>query len=242
MNPPTSSRSAGRGLAVGPALVALACLTLAAPGCLEGGARLGQVAPDVPAAPADTVDTADTGAVEVVAGALSGLRWELPCGAYVQADICEAESRVVTRAEVEGQPGARYRVTARIRGVVEEASYLGGQAGPGLLQIGGYPAPSDWNTYELNITDPPAHFFLNRGVSGNFYCTVADYELTFIAAAGATVTLTSSAHDDQQIPNLGRDGLPLRVAGVPPYPEAFDGQFLQMDVIRIDVIDVTESP
>jgi hypothetical protein len=175
----------------------------------------------------------DTPGAVAVAAALDGLRWELPCLERVQADICATHDEMRTATDLEGEPGARYAVTVHVRGVVEEKSYTTGVWRDGLVQRDGAPIAGDWNVYALEISDPPARYFLNGGTAGAFHVVRLDARFTFEARAGATVTLVATAFDGLQIPNIDRTGEPLYVPDVAPWPAAFDGQFIQLDVVHI---------
>jgi hypothetical protein len=184
-----------------------------------------------------------------VAGSLSGLRWELPCtstGTVCNTDVDGSAEEVLT-ATLSGATGATYRVTLRFRGIVEQRTYTGYDAGgavgaeteggvnPGYF-ISGADTPGTvdtFNIYELDISDPPQTYYLNSGTSGMFMVWLIDYLATIPMKAGATVTLTGNSIDKLEISNMGPDGGPVYVPGVPPYPQAYNGQFVQMDVTAV---------
>jgi hypothetical protein len=62
---------------------------------------------------------------------------------------------------------------------------------------------------------------------------LVDYLARLPMNAGAQVTLTANSIDGREIMNKGIDAGPVFVPGVPPYPAAYDGQFVQMDVISV---------
>jgi hypothetical protein len=81
------------------------------------------------------------------------------------------------------------------------------------------------------VSDPPQTYFMNAGTSNIFNVWQLDYVATIPMNAGASVTLFANAIDDEEIDNTnGVDGGPVVVPGVPPYPQAYDGQFIEMDV------------
>ena len=164
-----------------------------------------------------------------VAASLQGLRWEMPCKPQ-HADICEAVvDKPVKTATLGGDTSATYDVTLRFRGVVEQEAYEGGTA-DSYWYVGGHAADTNWNIYELRISAPPQVFYLNAGKARIGYVFALDYKKTIQIRGGATVTLTADAQDHRLIANIDDHAKPVIVAGVPPAPAAFDGQFIQMDV------------
>jgi hypothetical protein len=122
-------------------------------------------------------------------------------------------------------------VTLRFRGVIELKTYNGGTQ-DGYFLVGGSDNGDGWNVYELDVSDPPGHYFLNAGSSGIYRVWLLDITKTIPVAAGASVTLKADAKDNAIIRNT--DGTnPIVVPGVPPAPEPYNGQFIQMDVISV---------
>lgn len=176
-----------------------------------------------------------------VAASLSGLRWELPC-LTLDRDfpeyVCFTHPEVTQTATLRGTPGRSYEVRVRVRGVVETRAYTGGTVEAPFIRRGGDSMPTDadaWNVYRLDVSAPAEHWFLNAGASGEYVCHAVDATFTLRAAADATVTLFASSVDGRrsQIRNRTEDGGVLVAAGVPPAPGAFDGQFLQLDVLSV---------
>jgi hypothetical protein len=170
-----------------------------------------------------------------IAAALDGLRWELPCNALASETVCDTDNSLSLQTALSGTPGQLYAVHLRIRGVLEEKTYTGGNPVGSFLR-NGTPAVDDWNTYALTVSDPAQTLFLNPGISGNYYCVGVDDTVTIAMRGGATVRLWAEVYDAQQITNVDITGQPIRVPGVAPYPEAFDGQFAQVDVIGVQPI------
>lgn len=205
------------------------------------GARTGLLADDaggpVPgdAGSADALETGDASETSDanVAASLDGLRWELPCTRPTgDPTVCETLPSASTSATMGGAPGAVYDVTLRFRGVVEISTYIGGSSN-GYWQIGGSPpAASTINVYGLDVSSPGQTYYVNQGVSHRVVVAL-DYTETVPIAAGATVTLRADSRDSYELRNIGASGQPIVVPGVPPAPMAFDGQFVQMDVISV---------
>lgn len=173
------------------------------------------------------------GACRSVAATLEGLRWELPC-LSLPTDfpeyICFTKPEVTTSARVSGR--GRYALQLRLRGVVETKAYVGAQPLSGTVVKGGTPAQDDWNLYRLEVSSPSQLFHLNAGNSGEYQCVAIDVQFEVVANGGATFTLFASPVDNRlsQIRNRDADG---GIIVIPELGPAFDGQFLQMDVLQV---------
>lgn len=167
-------------------------------------------------------------------GTLDGLRWEMACsGATSNPLVCVASGPSTDSKRLGGAAGQDYSVTLRFRGVVEEKTYVGGTKQASWHE-GGTPGADGFNVYKLEISSPPQTYYLNSGVSERYRCVSLDYSRTVTITAGATVTLSADPVDLNQIRNVDEDGAtPLRVPDVAPYPDAYDGQFIQMDVLSV---------
>lgn len=175
----------------------------------------------------------DGNACKDVATSLQGLRWEIPCKPHKGGTDCTvAVDKPVKTATLAGAPGTTYDVSLHFRGAVEQNEYKGG-SGDGLWYTGGKSNNGNYNIYELQISDPAQTYFLNAGRSGIRHTWPLDYEKTLEVAAGATVTLSADAQDHKQITNQDDKGKPVIIPDVPPAPEPFDGQFIQMDVTKV---------
>jgi hypothetical protein len=163
----------------------------------------------------------------VVAPALPMLRAEAECGTTV-GDYCTTgggSSEVV----MVGEPGFSYVVSLWIRGVVETKDYDGGTQ-DGMWHVDGDPGDLDlWNTVTLSISAPPQTIRLNSGSSGNSSLVLVNYTHDVQIDAGATVRIDFDEIDGSQVSNNDD----LVVDGIPPAPDAFDGQFLQIDTTAI---------
>ena len=174
----------------------------------------------------------DGGSCENIAVVLGGLRWDLPCATAHAGDGCGASAKVMTSHSLGGSPETTYDVTLRFRGVVEYVTVTGGQL-DGVFCTGGTPELVGYNTYSMKVSAPSQTYYLNAGHSGPRRCFPVDYTETVPMRGGAVVTLVGDPVDTAQILNIDGDGGTSVVPGVAPYPAAYDGQFLQMDVISV---------
>jgi len=168
-----------------------------------------------------------------VATALDRLRWEMPCKPGPHKDSCApVDANPGASFVLGGDPAVVHQLTLRFRGVVEQESYTGGKADD-LWYEGGRPDNGSYNVYEVTISDPPQTYFLNAGRAGIRRTFAIDYVRTVRAKGGAKVELRARAQDGQLIANGDDKGVPIVVPDVPPSPKAFDGQFVQVDVVSV---------
>ena len=199
----------------------------------QSPAPASEPAPAPPAAPAcKPGQIQEAGACKDVATSLQGLRWEMPCKPK-HGQVCDAAVHKPTKsATLGGDPGTTYDVTLRFRGVVEQEAYKGGTAEQ-MWYVGGKPDNGAYNIYELSTSAPDQHFYLNAGESGIHRVWPIDYQKTIKMQGGATVTLMADEQDGALISNIDDKDKPVIIPDVPPAPQPFDGQFIQMDVISV---------
>ncbi|MBI4953944.1 MAG: OmpA family protein [Myxococcales bacterium] len=170
--------------------------------------------------------------VDVALG-LDKFRWEMPCAAGWTGDACRPAAKKPSASfTLGGDPARTYELTLHFRGVVEQQSYTGGTADD-YWYVGGRSAQGSYNIYSLQVSDPPQTHFLNAGKAGIRRVFPIDYVRTLRVKGGARVTLLADAQDGTLIANLDDQKKPIVVPGVPPAPAAFDGQFIQVDVVGV---------
>jgi hypothetical protein len=179
-----------------------------------------------------------------LATSLAGLRLEVPCANpkfnndtechWDQALLQSADPKWKLKREIVrtfgGKPGTTYDVTLHVRGVVEPKNFTGGEVQHDHFQTGGEPVKNDYNFYSLHVSDPEATYTFNRNAEKvGHYTFPIDYSVTIPINAGALVTMGAYDSNDVAIANHERHV----VAGAPPAPQPFDGQFFQLDVESI---------
>ena len=179
-----------------------------------------------------------------IGAALHGARWEFPCkdpmpenpkpGQDGLSGLVKGDPKTTDQFTFErtfgGDPGTRYRVTLRFRGVVEPMMYKDGAMDGDSFYRGGVPNHGTYNIYKLAVSSPPAHFFLNRQDTVGHRIFAIDYEKTIEIDGGATVTFHGNGQNGHLITNFSK----LVVPDVPPAPQPFNGQFVQMDVVKVE--------
>jgi hypothetical protein len=175
-----------------------------------------------------TVDGPDLSALDV----LNGQHWLVPCITPQGNQNCTCSS--ATNVSSVTIPGTtHWMVTVHIRGALEGLTYARGM-GPtatGWYVGGDKNGDNGDNLYELTVSSPAQHFFLNNGSTGHNYSIAFDYQATFAVDGGATVGFTATGQDSLQWANYDLDGQPITFAGVQTTPDPYDGQFAQLDVI-----------
>lgn len=98
------------------------------------------------------------------------VNWELVAGPWVSGNVYEVDfeqssPQTQTRVYKSGTGGID-TVTLRLTGRVERKEYEGATRIAGPVVQGGTPNPRNaYNIYQLSVSDPPNHFYLNDGVS-----------------------------------------------------------------------------
>jgi hypothetical protein len=182
-------------------------------------------------------------------GPLHGQRWELKCttGPLAQdkrlcsslppgLTACPSTQELLTRTiTFGGRSGARYSVTLRLRGVVELKMYVGGASTGSHFQAGGSPSADSVNVYGMSVSSPSQTYYINANHSGVDALVLLDDTVTIPIDAGAKIEIFATDSDCLQLRNCVDPAaevcVPYLVAGVPPAPVAFDGQFAQIDVV-----------
>jgi hypothetical protein len=133
-----------------------------------------------------------------------------------------------------GRPGVLYSVTLHVRGVVEPKNFTGGTVQFDHFQTGGEAVRNDYNFYSLRVSEPRAVYTFNRNEAKvGHYTFPVDYTVTIPIRGGATVTM--GAYDSNDVAIANHQG--HVIAGVPPYPTAFDGQFFDLEVVGVAAAD-----
>lgn len=184
------------------------------------------------------------------AGEMNGYRWELPCEDPSLRDTCAWDPALLegalddpnvtlhreTLVVFGGDPGVVYDVEIRIRGLTEPKDFTGGEVLADHFQIGGTPGTNDYNIYGVEVSDPAQAYTLNRNEMGTgHYTFVVDYTVTIPIRGGAEVRLSMIDPNNIAIANPGGNvgTEPFVVPDIPPFPDPFYGQFLQMDVLSV---------
>jgi hypothetical protein len=175
--------------------------------------------------------------------AISGVRFEFPCkdpmpenpqagadcaSALVKGDAAKTDNFTLEK-NFGGEQGKRYQVTLRFRGVVEPMMYKGGKQVGEYFYIGGEKDNPNYNVYKLSVSSPESHFFLNRQDKVGHEIFTIDYTQTIEIDGGATVTFYGNGQNGLLISNFKK----LVVPDVTPAPKPFNGQFIQVDVVKV---------
>ena len=182
-------------------------------------------------------DSDDSVTGEELIASIDDLRVELQCigagNASVNCDMPDAYDESTT---IEGKAGTDYVVTIRLRGVVEQKTYSDYTESDGMWIDGGTPDGSSWNIFRLQVSSPEQTYYLNSGTSGIDECFMLDIQKTILMTHGATLSLfAGSGGDNLGTVNVDGYGEPIVISGVPPYPYAFDGQFIQLDIVDVEI-------
>jgi hypothetical protein len=177
------------------------------------------------------------------AAAIDGFRFEFPCKDPMPENPKEGESGISGLVKGDpnttdnftftkkfgGQPGKRYKVTLRFRGVVEPMMYKNGQQVGEYFYIGGEKNNSTYNVYQISVSSPKSHFFLNRQDKVGHSIFTIDYTQTVEIDGGAEIVFFGDGQNGKLITNFKK----LVVPGIAPAPAPYNGQFVQVDVVDV---------
>jgi hypothetical protein len=175
--------------------------------------------------------------------AIDGFRFEFPCKDPMPENPKEGETGLsglvkgdpnttdnfASTKKFGGQPSKRYKVTLRFRGVVEPMMYKDGQQVGEYFYIGGAKNNSTYNVYQISVSSPKSHFFLNRQDKVGHSIFTIDYTQTIEIDGGAEVVFFGDGQNGKLITNFKK----LVVPGIAPAPAPYNGQFVQVDVIDV---------
>ncbi|XXT22483.1 hypothetical protein WME94_13080 [Sorangium sp. So ce429] len=165
------------------------------------------------------------------AASIDGFRWEMPCDQDPGgSDECAVSAKVDETRTFGGSPDTLYQVTVRLRGVVEPMKYRDGTPDGMHFRVGGSPDNATYNIYSITVSDPPQVYYLNDNPDVGHDTFIIDHTKTIPVRGGATASFLGDGQNDRQIANFKH----LVVEGVPPAPEPFVGQFIQLDVQSVE--------
>jgi hypothetical protein len=146
----------------------------------------------------------------------------------------ETDRQTVVKA-MGGDPNTVYDVTFRVRGLTEPNTYTGGTLEGERFYTGGSTSTAGYTSYMMTVADPPEHYFFNYSpTTGHVHFTL-DYEVTVQIRGGSEVTFDvdgdGSVPDGHQVANFDQMVIP----DVAPAPDWYDGQFVQLDVVSVEV-------
>ena len=178
--------------------------------------------------------------------AIDGYRFEFPCkealpenpkpgadcnSALVMGDPAKTD-QFTAEKNFGGQKGKKYKVTLRIRGVVEPMMYKGGEQVGEYFYIGGEKNNATYNVYQISVAEPKQHYFLNRQDKVGHQIFTIDYTQTIEIAGGSAITFHGNGQNGRLISNFKK----LTVADIAPAPQPFNGQFVQINVVDVQEV------
>jgi len=177
------------------------------------------------------------------AASINGFRFEFPCkdpmpenpkeGADGPSGLVTGDPKTtdnfIVQKQFGGEKGKRYQVKLRFRGVVEPMMYKGGKQVGEYFYIGGEKNNDTYNVYQISVSSPESHYFLNRQDKVGHQIFTIDYTQTIEIDGGATVTFHGDGQNGRLITNFKK----LVVPGIAPAPKPYNGQFIQVDVVVV---------
>ncbi|WP_437806521.1 hypothetical protein [Sorangium sp. So ce1078] len=165
------------------------------------------------------------------AASIDGFRWEMPCDEDPgNSDECATSTLIDEAKTLGGSPDTVYQVTVRLRGVVEPETYKGGTPDGMHFRVGGTPDNATYNRYSISVSDPVEVYYLNDSPSVGHDVFIIDHTKTIPVRGGATVSFKGEDPNHRMIANFKH----LVVDGIPPAPQPYNGQFIQLDVQSVE--------
>ena len=150
-----------------------------------------------------------------------GNRYWLRCECPITTPPNGCVSTAVAEITLPGDIGGPRPVSIRIRGLSENKGYTGGTP-DSPFYVGGTPNGGGANIFKLTVgTDV---YFINYAIGGAGVFAL-DYTRTVTMQAGDTIRLEYDSVDSLEFANSTN----IVVAGIPPAPDPFNGQFAQVD-------------
>ncbi len=227
-----------------------------APGGAGGGGAAGSGGVAGAAGAAGAAGMAGDTSLNQLAEAFRGLRMDLKCD-HPQEQPCEPQNsampnrgyiccyvdETIERKNLPpvdkelsfgGDPAKVYDVELRIRGVMENHDYgaQGTKQGKWVLVGGALPKPGAIHVFGFTVHDPDETYFFNswNDTSDPARIIAMDYTVTLGMRGGTKVRVFE--YDD--IGKIWANAEGLKLEGLPPYPDAFDGQFMHVDVLSVN--------
>ena len=172
---------------------------------------------------------------------LSGqLRLECPASSAHSTDALNDTGS--TSVTVNGFNDRLYQLDLRVRGLCVLMNYTGGSQ-LGYVYLGGTYNHDTSDPWWIEISDPPQTVRLNATAGLPLNRLALDYLLSVTAKGGATITLHYDTQDGAISPYVS----PIYVPGVAPYPDEFDGHFLELTLVNsnkegITLADLDDGP
>ena len=107
--------------------------------------------------------------------------------------------------------------------------YKDGQQVGEYFYIGGEKNNATYNVYQISVSSPKSHFFLNRQDKVGHSIFTIDYTQTIEIDGGAEIVFFGDGQNGKLITNFKK----LVVPGIAPAPAPYNGQFVQVDVLDV---------
>jgi hypothetical protein len=171
--------------------------------------------------------------------ALTGMRWLIPCtggtpGGPTSCGCARTSPAYTQMVTLAGSAGEHWLVTVEIAGAMEGLTYGGGVADASSRWYtgGGTNGDNGDNYYELVISSPSQHYYLNNGPSGLAYSVAEQYTVSFPIDGDATVMFVASPQDSAQWQGVDSSGQEITISGYTA-PAAVNGQYGQWAYLTV---------
>lgn len=171
--------------------------------------------------------------------ALSGMRWMIPCTAAGPAGntsctCAQTSSSYSTTVVLAGSATEHWQVSVHIAGVMEGLQFANGTPdASSQWYIGGNTGGDNGdNFYEIIVSSPSQHYYLNNAPSGNNYSVPMDYTAAFPIDGDATVMFVASPQDMYEWQGVNASDQQLTIAGYTAPPPT-NGRYPQWAYLTV---------
>jgi hypothetical protein len=170
-----------------------------------------------------------------------GMQWSIPCLASVGGvpTACTAAQTSPSYTNVvvlDGAASEHWMVTVEVAGAMEGLTFANGTQ-DGAWYVGGDTGGDNGdNYYEVTVSSPAQHYYLNYGVNTNQFSIADDYTVQLPIDGNATVTFTASPQDTLEWQGIDSMNQPIAITGftAPPPNGMLYGQWAYFVVTKAE--------
>ncbi len=196
----------------------------------------------------DAAPTADASMVDAVDAPpdappapfmLSGMRWVIPCTGTGPAGVtsctcAQTSSSYTTTVMLAGSASDHWQVTVEIAGAMEGLLFANGTPDAATPWYVGGDTGGDGgdNYYEIVVSSPSQHYYLNNAPSGVNHSVAMDYTATFPIDGNATVMFVASPQDMYEWQGVDASDQPIAITGYTA-PAPSNGRYPQWAYVTV---------
>jgi len=171
--------------------------------------------------------------------AMSGMRWVIPCTAAgpngpTSCTCAKTSSSYTSIVMLGGSAAEHWQVTIRITGAMEGLMFANGTPDATTPWYIGGDTGNDGgdNYYEIIVSSPSQHYYVNNAPSNHNYSVAFDYMATIPIDGNATVTFVASPQDMYEWQGVDMNDQPIAITGFTAPPPS-SGRYPQWAYVTV---------